>query len=87
VASPLKRFEDGDPHAASYATIHAFKGLERTAVILIDISSDLGPASDAILYVGMSRARSRLFMLIEEAAKPWLDAMRTRNILAQMEAK
>ena len=84
---PLKRFEDADPHSASYTTIHAFKGLERTAVILIDISSDLGPASDAILYVGMSRARSRLFMLIEAASKPWLDAMRTRNILAQMEAK
>jgi hypothetical protein len=80
----VRRFEEGDPEAANYTTIHAFKGLERTAVILIDIANDLGPASDALLYVGMSRARSRLFVLVEEASKPWLDQVQARNLLGQM---
>jgi superfamily I DNA/RNA helicase len=62
----------------------AFKGLERMAVILIDIGNDLGAASDALLYVGMSRARSRLFVLVGEDSKSWLDGMQTRNILEQM---
>ncbi len=80
----IRKFEDGDPDAANYTTIHAFKGLERTAVILIDIASDLGPASDALLYVGMSRARSRLFVLVDEASKPWLDQVQARNLVGQM---
>jgi Nuclease-related domain/AAA domain/UvrD-like helicase C-terminal domain len=80
----VRRFEDGDPEAASYTTIHSFKGLERTAVVLIDIGNDLGAASDALLYVGMSRARSRLFVLIDERSKSWLDAMQTGNIMEQM---
>lgn len=80
----VRRFEDSDPDAANYATIHAFKGLERTAVVLIDIGNDLGADSDALLYVGMSRARSRLFVLVDEDSKPWLDGKQTRNILEQM---
>jgi hypothetical protein len=75
----IRRFEEGDPHAASYATIHSFKGLERTAVVLVDLSSDLGPASDALLYVGMSRARSRLVLMIRDDSRDWLQELQARN--------
>ncbi|WP_246756240.1 nuclease-related domain-containing DEAD/DEAH box helicase [Bradyrhizobium neotropicale] len=75
----IRRFEEGDPQAASYATIHSFKGLERTAVVLVDLSHELGPASDALLYVGMSRARSRLVLLIDEGSLGWLQDLQARN--------
>ena len=44
-------------------TIHAFKGLEAPVVIVTDIDRVGDPESDALLYVGMSRATERLFVL------------------------
>lgn len=49
----------------TFSTIQAFKGLENSIVILIDIDSleDID-----LLYVGMSRARAALFILLSEEA-------------------
>jgi len=44
-------------------TIHAFKGLEAPVTIVTDIDRIGDPESDALLYVGMSRATERLFVL------------------------
>ncbi|MER8549923.1 NERD domain-containing protein [Mesorhizobium sp. M0684] len=70
---------EADPcpnEAISAASISAFKGLENEVIILTDVPP-LDPISDwtrAILYVGMTRARSKLYMLVDQA---YLDA-RTR---------
>lgn len=67
---------DCSPDAISASTISGFKGLENEIIILTDLPP-LDPLTDwgrAVLYVGMTRARSKLFMLVDEA---YLDA-RTR---------
>jgi DNA polymerase III delta prime subunit len=53
-----------------YVTAHAFKGLESPVVILCDIAHVSEGEPQSLLYVGMSRARSHLIMLVQEKAKP-----------------
>ena len=57
-----------------FSTIHSFKGLESQVVIIIDIDEVDDDMSQALLYVGMSRARSLLIMLINERARSSIDA-------------
>ena len=52
-----------------FATIQAFKGMESPAVILCDIERVETEAPQALLYVGMSRARSYLAMMVHESVK------------------
>lgn len=54
----------------AYSTIHAFKGLERPVAIVLDAAGSSSDETDALLYVGLSRARLRLFILAEEAVRP-----------------
>jgi hypothetical protein len=64
-----------------FSTIHAFKGLESPVVIITDIEHLADSLHQSLLYVGMSRARERLFVLIAEsikseylaAVKKWLE--------------
>lgn len=49
-----------------FSTIHGFKGLESPVVILCDIESIDDEKDRALLYVGMSRARSHLIVLLQE---------------------
>jgi NAD(P)-dependent dehydrogenase (short-subunit alcohol dehydrogenase family) len=75
----IVHIEDGvacPPDSISASTVSGFKGLENEIIILTDVPP-MDPLSDwgrAVLYVGMTRARSKLFMLVDEA---YLDA-RTR---------
>lgn len=72
MGKPLFYIEDGGvcpPDAISCSSISAFKGLENDIVILTDVPA-LEPMSDwarGVLYVGMTRARSKLFMLVDGA--------------------
>lgn len=52
-----------------FSTIHAFKGLENSVIIIADIEHLADELSRALLYVGMSRARLRLFVLVAESAR------------------
>ena len=52
-----------------YSTVHAFKGLESSAVVLLDVNPLVDRSGDALLYVGMTRARSRLIMILSEQAR------------------
>jgi hypothetical protein len=54
----------------SYSTIHAFKGMESAVILILDIDDVDADEPQAALYVGMSRARSNLIMLISEKAAP-----------------
>ncbi|MBK8628665.1 MAG: ATP-binding domain-containing protein [Sphingomonadales bacterium] len=51
-----------------YSTIHAFKGLEAPVIILVHVDA-LDGDEESLLYVGMSRARARLYMLIDEGCR------------------
>lgn len=57
---------DGD--VVAFATIQAFKGLERRAVIVIDTYAP-ADETDALLYVAMSRARLRLFVICDDRSR------------------
>jgi hypothetical protein len=52
-----------------HTTIHAFKGLENTMIVLHDISRIADDASRSLLYVGMSRARERLAVIMMEQCR------------------
>lgn len=58
-----------------YASVHAFKGLEAPAIILTDIEGIDDEQAKALLYVGMSRARVRLHVLMHERLRSGYDAM------------
>ena len=53
----------------SYSTISAYKGLESSIVILTDIEEIEGDWWSSVLYVGMSRARVELIVLLPEKLK------------------
>jgi hypothetical protein len=66
--------EDGS--FVGFTSIHAFKGMEAPAIILTDIEEFQGPKAEALLYVGMSRARQRLVMLMHEKCRtPYLQTV------------
>ena len=66
---PVNDFEKAGPHEIARSTIHAYKGLERSVVILADVDAKDAAEADNLLYVGMSRARTRLFLLCSRATQ------------------
>lgn len=58
-----------DNKCSGFASIHAFKGMESLAVILTDIDRISGEKAESLLYVGMSRARLKLVVLMHESCR------------------
>jgi DNA polymerase III delta prime subunit len=58
-----------------FASIHAFKGLESAAIVLTDVEHIEDEQAKALLYVGMSRARVQLFILMNDRVRPTYDAL------------
>ena len=54
--------------AVYFSTVHSFKGLESPVVVLTDIDSLDNDLRMNILYVGMTRAKSALYILAQEKA-------------------
>lgn len=69
--APIRQVQDGQ--TIPFASIHAFKGLEAPAVIITDIDQLDDENARALLYVGMSRARIRLFLLMHESCRKSYD--------------
>lgn len=60
----------------SFCTIQAFKGLENSVIILVDIESI---TDKQLMYVALSRARTALYVIESEAArKEYVDAQMRR---------
>lgn len=72
---------DGAP-TISFCTVHAFKGMESPVVVLCDIERVDDREPQALLYVGMSRARSHLTVLLHERSRPSLTRLTTRKLQA-----
>ncbi len=49
-----------------FSTVHTFKGLDAPVVILTDVNHFFYPNNKMMLYVGMSRAKSLLYVLCRE---------------------
>ena len=67
-----------------YASIHAFKGLESPAVVLTDIEHIDDEQAQALLYVGMSRARIQLHVLMSERVRAAYDALLDAGLKAAL---
>lgn len=61
----------------SFCTIQGYKGLENTVIILTDIENF---SFEKLMYVGLSRACSGLFILESESAKREYDAILMRRL-------
>lgn len=54
----------------TFATVQAFKGMESKIVVLCDVDDIETDENRSLLYVGMSRARSLLVVLLHRRTKP-----------------
>ena len=61
----IKDYKPDLKDCISFSTIHAYKGLENTVVILTDITSF---EHEKLMYVGLSRARTALYIFETEMA-------------------
>lgn len=59
-----------------FSTIHSFKGMESPVVILSDIESFEFETQKNLLYVGMSRAKTMLYILIKKEAVHQMEIFR-----------
>jgi superfamily I DNA/RNA helicase len=69
--APIRQVQDAQ--TIPFASIHSFKGLEAPAVIITDIDSLSDDKARSLLYVGMSRARIRLYLLMHESCRASYD--------------
>lgn len=59
-------FDEKGTDKVTFATIHSFKGLENAIIVLTDAEELLSDVAHSLLYVGMSRAKQRLYMILSE---------------------
>jgi len=78
------RLEPGDSNSIRYSSVHAFKGLEASAILLTDIEGIEDDQAKALLYVGMSRARIRLHVMMHERLRSSYDAMLNAGLKAAL---
>ena len=57
------------PNTITFSTIHGFKGLENSYIILTDINRINDDEFKSLLYIGMSRAKVGLTILLDERSK------------------
>jgi hypothetical protein len=72
----IKDYAPNINNSVSFSTIQAYKGLENTVIIMTDVESF---EHEQLMYVGLSRARSGLFILeSSEAREEYLDIQKRR---------
>ena len=76
VAAKIKKYKisnvTSEENEITYSTIQGFKGLENSVVMLVDIQTYNKPD---LMYVGMSRARSMLYVFESKHAKQYREKM------------
>jgi hypothetical protein len=78
--SDIQDFSINENNSITFCTIQAYKGLENTVVILTDIESF---SMDKLMYVGLSRARSGLYVLQSEAASKEYQTLLQRRLFCE----
>lgn len=63
-----------------FSTIHAFKGMESPVIVMCDLDAIDSEEPQALLYVGMSRARSHLTILLHNETQPAIAELATRKL-------
>lgn len=63
-----------------FSTVHAFKGMESPVIVMCDLDVIDSEEPQALLYVGMSRARSHLTILLHNKTQPAIAELATRKL-------
>ncbi len=71
---------DAENDCIVFSTIHSFKGMESPVVILTGLTGFEDDRSRALLYVGMSRARSHLLIVAKDSLKKILPELMKKKL-------
>ena len=69
---PLRKAEpgtDAEPGSITVSSIRRFKGLESSVIIMVNVDAMEGERSESLLYVGMTRARALLILLVTDTSQ------------------
>lgn len=72
--APFKSEKDKQ-QCVRFASVHSFKGLEAAAVVLTDIEDIEDEQAKSLLYVGMTRARLALVLLMADRVRKRYDSL------------
>ena len=64
----------------SFHTIHSFKGLENIFIILFDFDEISSDEMQRLLYVGISRAKQKLYLILENSLQEEYQKLIAKNI-------
>lgn len=68
----------------TFATVHSFKGLENSIIVLTDAEDLLSDNARSLLYVGMSRAKQRLYMILSENLREQYQSLLNERLRANV---
>ena len=74
----IREFTFDSPNAVTFSTIHSFKGLENTVIIITNIDTY---ECEQLMYVGLSRARAGLYLLETKNAHKEYNELLTRRLM------
>lgn len=77
-------FDEKVTDKITFATIHSFKGLENSIIVLTDTEDLLSDGSRSLLYVGMSRAKQRLYMILPEHLRQQYQSLLNEKLRASV---
>jgi hypothetical protein len=70
--------------STTFSTVSAFKGLENDYIVFVDVESLEGDWWRSVIYVGMSRARAGLCVLVPDSLGPAYEACLRRSLQATL---
>jgi hypothetical protein len=66
----------------TYSTVSSFKGLENDVIVLVDIENLDADWWRSVVYVGMSRARAGLYLVVPSSLRPAYESCLRRSMQA-----
>lgn len=78
------RSDQGKEMGIRFTTVHAFKGMEAAAIVLTDVENLDHEQSRSLLYVGMTRARLALVLIMAERVRSRYDSLLLEGYRARM---
>ena len=83
--TPLKERETSAKDCLVFSTIQAFKGLESPVIVLTGFEEIVSSQRKSLLYVGMSRARSLLVLVLHEKIKKVIPELLKKKLSGEWE--
>jgi hypothetical protein len=74
----------GSYGATTFSTVSSFKGLENDYIVLVDVEKLDGDWWRSVIYVGMSRARAGLCVLVPTQLRPSYESCLRRSLQAAL---